>query len=63
MDILSGDIQALFAQGRTVRVKTHAGMAEVEWGKKEFFEFLCKLVDSDSQCSYGIKKYFSFVLE
>ena len=63
MGILSSDIQALFAQGRTIRVKTHADMPEKEWDKKKFCEFLRKLVDSGSRCSFGIKKHFSFALE
>ena len=63
IEVLSGNIQALFEQGKKVKAKTHADMAEEEWDKKKFFEFLRKLVDRDTRCSLGIKKYFPFVLE
>lgn len=63
MDVLSRDIQVLFEQGKNIRVKTHIGMAEFEWDKKEFFEHLRKLVDIDSRYSFAIKKYFPFALK
>lgn len=63
MDVLSRDIQALFMQGRNIKVKTHADMIEVEWSKKEFFELLRKLADSNLRYSFGIKKYFPFAFK